>query len=144
MRQGTCINCAAQGRLTRRGSRLCESCNRALALRRLNLALARKKTGESLPRGQPCACCGQAMEQPCLDHCHKTDRDRAWLCIGCNVAIGQAGDSVTACMDRAIAALLAAGKARKSAVALLGKAERWTMRAAYLYGQHHHSSAGVS
>lgn len=45
-----------------------------------------------------CPCCKTPFslilgEQPCVDHCHKTNAVRGVLCSRCNMAIGHAGDN---------------------------------------------------
>ena len=58
-------------------------------------------------RGQPeptrpiphrCECCGISdlviKKVLMLDHCHRTDKFRGWLCDNCNLGIGRLGDDL--------------------------------------------------
>ena len=45
-----------------------------------------------------CECCGKPPASGralILDHCHKTDEFRGWLCFMCNTGIGKLGDCST-------------------------------------------------
>jgi len=134
MRTGRCNECGGDGELYPKGARICWPCHRALDKRKAKLARDRKKEGTGLPVGEPCECCAEPMTAPCRDHCHATDQDRGWLCIGCNVCIGQAGESAGVCIDRAIANLERCGRAnapdRKDVT--LARAARWLDRARYI------------
>lgn len=85
-----------------------EVCRRAKEARLKNLALARekalvskwKKAGIDLesipPRPANCQLCGGTSKSGralALDHDHKTNMFRAWLCSGCNTMLGHAKDS---------------------------------------------------
>jgi len=37
---------------------------------------------------------GRAKGRICIDHCHKTNKIRGWLCDDCNVALGRVDDRV--------------------------------------------------
>lgn len=39
-----------------------------------------------------CEICGSG-NKICFDHCHKTGKFRGWICVNCNVALGQVKDS---------------------------------------------------
>lgn len=45
-----------------------------------------------LPKNSACECCGK-IKKLVLDHCHKTQQFRGWLCSDCNVALGKLGDN---------------------------------------------------
>lgn len=57
------------------------------------------------PPGDRCECCGcKPKARLSLDHCHKTNRFRGWLCALCNLGIGKLGDSAAG-VERALAYL---------------------------------------
>jgi hypothetical protein len=66
----------------------CRPCSarRSVALRRLH------KLHSQPPAGTPCECCGR-LGPLHMDHDHKTDLFRGWLCRQCNLAIGMLGDN---------------------------------------------------
>jgi hypothetical protein len=45
------------------------------------------------PPGTPCQCCGRAPPLLFLDHDHRTELFRGWLCRECNSGLGFLGDS---------------------------------------------------
>lgn len=45
-----------------------------------------------------CECCGKKPEKWTLDHCHKTDTIRGWICEKCNLGIGKLGDTIDGLM----------------------------------------------
>lgn len=53
-----------------------------------------------------CECCGRPQKRGglCLDHCHVTGVFRGWLCVSCNLGIGQLGDNLDG-LERALAYL---------------------------------------
>ena len=53
-----------------------------------------KKAHPAPVAGTPCACCG-AVRRLHMDHCHRTDRFRGYVCSHCNTMIGLAGESRT-------------------------------------------------
>jgi hypothetical protein len=61
-------------------------------------ARERRQSHSRLPaptRPEPAACeaCGKKRATAlCLDHCHKTDKFRGWLCSKCNAGLGILGD----------------------------------------------------
>ena len=51
-----------------------------------------------------CAICADPMDapkEPCVDHCHKTDKIRGLLCRNCNTAIGLLKDCMEVCVSAA-------------------------------------------
>lgn len=57
-----------------------------------------------------CECCGFIPDHKNkngstrvlnVDHCHKSDVFRGWLCWNCNVAIGKLGDDINGIMNAA-------------------------------------------
>jgi hypothetical protein len=44
-------------------------------------------------QGGGCAICGRRKKVMCVDHCHSTGQVRGVLCNGCNLSIGQLGDT---------------------------------------------------
>lgn len=54
------------------------------------------------PEPQACEMCGTHADGKALnlDHCHKRDVFRGWLCWGCNVALGKLGDSIDGAISR--------------------------------------------
>jgi hypothetical protein len=55
----------------------------------------RKKLYKNSPaKPECCECCGKIPDKWCLDHDHKSDSFRGWLCSSCNTAIGQLGDDL--------------------------------------------------
>ena len=51
-----------------------------------------KKKHPAPAAGTPCTCCG-AVRKLHMDHCHRTDKFRGWICNHCNTMIGLAGES---------------------------------------------------
>ena len=57
-----------------------------------------------MPEDKLCQCCGnpgwathgkrKSKHGIVLDHCHKTDSFRGWICQNCNVGIGKLGDDI--------------------------------------------------
>ena len=55
----------------------------------------RKQLHKDAPqRPEYCECCGKIPRKWCLDHDHKTDKFRGWLCDKCNTGIGKLGDDL--------------------------------------------------
>lgn len=49
-----------------------------------------------------CAICGEPeLRGLVVDHCHKSGRNRALLCVGCNLGLGALGDDPETCMKAA-------------------------------------------
>ena len=51
-----------------------------------------KKTAP--PKPDVCPCCYEVPIIWCIDHDHKTNEFRGWLCDKCNLGIGKLGDSI--------------------------------------------------
>ena len=78
------------------------------------LECQRKRRGIPAPtRPMPdcCECCGKPWVDRVLhiDHCHNTGIFRGWLCVNCNMGIGQLNDSIGG-LARAIEYLKRANK----------------------------------
>ena len=67
----------------------CRPCHNRLGRVRHQL----KKKHPAPAAGTPCTCCG-AVRKLHMDHCHRTDKFRGWICSHCNTMIGLAGESV--------------------------------------------------
>ena len=67
----------------------CMPCHNRLARVRSRL----KKIHPAPPAGTPCAYCG-AIRILHLDHCHRTDKFRGFVCANCNQLIGLAGECI--------------------------------------------------
>ena len=74
------------------------------------------------------------MSQPHQDHCHRTERERDWLCQSCNVGLGMAQDDHRECLAKARAYQLLADRARSDArrLRLLRHVERCLASCVYL------------
>tara|TARA_R110002074_G_scaffold214746_1_gene384553 strand:+ start:23 stop:397 length:375 start_codon:yes stop_codon:yes gene_type:complete len=46
------------------------------------------------PESITCPVCESHTHRPVMDHCHKTDTFRGWICNDCNNALGKFNDSV--------------------------------------------------
>jgi len=47
------------------------------------------------PKPSVCDCCGTVPQgRWCMDHDHKTERFRGWVCERCNIGLGKFGDDV--------------------------------------------------
>jgi hypothetical protein len=66
----------------------CKTCSR----RQYDVADRLRKTAS--PYEGNCGCCGKETPNPVLDHCHKTEVFRGWLCSPCNLGIGTLGDTL--------------------------------------------------
>lgn len=47
---------------------------------------------ENIP--ESCQVCGVSNQRICVDHCHKTNKVRGFLCIKCNTALGMVDDKI--------------------------------------------------
>ena len=47
------------------------------------------------PKPEFCECCGSIPLKWCLDHDHKTNTFRGWICDKCNTGIGKLGDNIS-------------------------------------------------
>jgi hypothetical protein len=70
---------------------MCRPCNKN---ERLGEKSLKKVYGSKRPIGTPCDNCGKTTSNLSLDHCHKTNEFRGWLCQVCNNAIGMLGDDI--------------------------------------------------
>ena len=50
------------------------------------------------PKPNVCQCCGEVPLKWCLDHDHKNDTFRGWICDRCNTGIGKLGDNLDGLM----------------------------------------------
>jgi hypothetical protein len=66
----------------------CKACANRTAKIRAHI----KKTAP--PKPDNCQCCGLNVNVLVMDHCHKTERFRGWLCRNCNTGIGKLGDDL--------------------------------------------------
>ena len=46
------------------------------------------------PKPDVCECCGNKPLKWCLDHDHKTNKFRGWICDRCNTGLGKLGDNI--------------------------------------------------
>ena len=51
------------------------------------------------PKPKVCECCGKIPYKWCLDHDHKDDSFRGWLCEPCNTGIGKLGDELSSIVN---------------------------------------------
>ena len=49
---------------------------------------------EAPPKTTTCECCGRQSNDIVMDHCHKTEAFRGWICRYCNAGIGQLDDTI--------------------------------------------------
>lgn len=79
-----CARCGATERM--KANDRCAPCNRRYVSQNKQHSLAR-----DAKRGHACAVCEDPMESPCYDELDGTFR--GWLCMRCNLGIGQFRDS---------------------------------------------------
>ncbi len=103
-----CEECGNEYFLTRKysdkqfeSSRFCSVGCRNLNKRKVHAALGRtdaRTRRKYAPRPKPvnCEACGKdttgIFRGMVLDHCHKTNEFRGWLCSQCNIALGMLND----------------------------------------------------
>ena len=87
------LNAKAEGYIYRRPE--CMACEKEYGAERLKLSKLHKRP----EIGAKCACCGKSDKRLILDHCHKTNVFRGFICQGCNLGIGRLGDSVEGVMN---------------------------------------------
>ena len=69
--------------------------SRCKACKSANDVLRNKLRKTAPPMTETCECCGQTSHKTLvLDHCHKTQAFRGWLCERCNTGIGKLGDDL--------------------------------------------------
>jgi hypothetical protein len=61
--------------------------------RQNRVAYQLRKLHEPPPPGTPCQCCGRVPALLMLDHDHRTELFRGWLCGTCNSGLGFLGDN---------------------------------------------------
>ena len=66
----------------------CKECNRINTERR-----KRYRVEFPEPIDQKCQCCGKQGDLV-VDHCHKTQEFRGWICKSCNHGLGKLGDDI--------------------------------------------------
>ncbi len=66
----------------------CKSCEH-----KINTLLIKLKKENNHTKPIKCDCCGKSGKLH-LDHCHKTDLFRGWLCNNCNVGMSRLGDNI--------------------------------------------------
>ena len=67
----------------------CKGCRAHQAKVRRRLLKENKK-----PDNIICPVCQKYTDKPVIDHCHKTDTFRGWLCNDCNNALGKFSDDI--------------------------------------------------
>ena len=73
---------------------ICSDCNNK------NRKILHKLNAEQGKSPKNCQLCGEEKKLQ-LDHCHKTNLFRGWLCNDCNTGIGKLGDDITS-LERAV------------------------------------------
>lgn len=66
----------------------CKKCQR------YNIEITEKVRLTAPPVSSSCDCCGGVFDKLVLDHCHKDEVFRGWLCDRCNRGIGVLGDTL--------------------------------------------------
>jgi hypothetical protein len=71
----------------------CKECERKYhsSLRRLHKSAP--------PKPNNCESCGERTDKLHLEHCHKTNAIRGWVCEDCNTSIGRAGDDLNGVLN---------------------------------------------
>ena len=77
-----------EGKVKQRVYPICKSCEKLINKSLLQL----RKT--SPPKPLVCDCCKKPTEKFVLDHDHKSNKFRGWLCDGCNIGISRLGDTL--------------------------------------------------
>lgn len=70
--------------------------------------LRKKLLKSAPPKPDTCECCGKVPSKWVLDHDHKTNQFRGWLCDKCNTGIGSLGDNLDG-LSRAVLYLQKSG-----------------------------------
>lgn len=69
--------------------------NRCRSCIKYSTSVIEKLKDTAPEKPEVCECCGKVPKKKfVLDHCHKTEEFRGWLCDHCNLAIGMLGDDV--------------------------------------------------
>ena len=134
---GVCRQCGAENAEFRKNGnnvlKQCQGCANQDSLRRKRLMRGRRRLGEGVPVGKPCACCRKPMQRPALDHDHKTGFIREWLCHNDNLLLGTWNDDPLAFLEFAAQATDRAAKLEEPRrTKELDKAIGHLNRAAYL------------
>lgn len=68
-----------------------------------NIELVKVRLKEGFNRFKPdnCECCGKAARLA-LDHCHKTNSFRGFICYSCNQTLSRNGDDYESCVERGL------------------------------------------
>lgn len=107
-RSGSCVPCAIQrskGWKSRNRDKCRASSRRYHAKNPEKIRAAHRKArcpAPSRPEPDVCEMCGSPPKGRALnlDHCHKRNVFRGWLCWDCNVALGKLGDSIDGAIAR--------------------------------------------
>ncbi len=96
--KGACVQCRRDDSRKRRRALRATEAGR-VRMNKISCEWMRRKKGmpePTRPCPSHCECCGRKFgrKAAALEHCHKTNVFRGWLCDQCNTALGLAGDSI--------------------------------------------------